>query len=209
MRGRYSDDSGMDTRRHGYRDDDDSSDGRDAGYDRSAPGEESAGFLSGGNPAGHNEFRFSGFGSAPVNSPDGYGSHGGGGPGGGGNGPLGGIRLGRRLQRWGQGIAAAATGQDIPPDHHHNAPSTSDYGNSILPGESRSARALSQVNNLTMIREGALQRISNLNLGERIWGPSLDLNQLIMREDWGLAAMQCKMRPHLAGKVIGVWCVPH
>ena len=57
------------------------------------------------------------------------------------------------------------------------------------------------MNNLTMIREGALQRISNLNLGERIWGPSLDLNQLIMREDWGLAAMQCKMRPHLAGKV--------
>ena len=187
MRGRYSDDSGMDNRRHGYRDDGDSDDGGNAGYDRNAPGEESAGFLSGGNPAGHNEFRFSGFGSAPVNSPDGPGE--------------GGIRLGRRLQRWGQGIAATATGQDIPPDHHHNAPSTSDYGNSILPGESRSARALSQVNNLTMIREGALQRISNLNLGERIWGPSLDLNQLIMREDWGLAAMQCKMRPHLAGKV--------
>jgi len=208
MRGRYSedDDAGMDNRRHGHHGDDSSDDGDNTtnnsnnnGYDRSGPGQESAGFLSGGNPAGHNEFRFSSFGGAPVNAPDGYGEPGGGG-GGGGGGPLGGIRLGRRLQRWGQGIAAAATGQDAPDPHHQqNAPAT-DYGNSLLPGESRSVRALGQVNNLTMIREGALQRISNLHLGERIWGPSLDLNQLIMREDWGLAAMQCKMRPHLAGK---------
>ena len=169
MRGRYADDDddgagGIDDRRHGYRD---------------GPGEESAGFISGGDPAGHNEFRFSGYGDGPRG---------------------GGIRLGRRLQRWGQRLAAEATGQDVS-DHH--APSTTDYGNSILPGggggESRSVSA-GAITNLTMIREGAIQRISNLHLGERIWGPSLDLNQLIMREDWGLAAMQCRMRPALAGR---------
>ena len=172
MRGRYADDDGagaggIDDRRHGYRD---------------GPGEESAGFISGGDPAGHNEFRFSGY--------DDYG-----------DGPRGGIRLGRRLQRWGQRLVAEATGRDVS-DHHH-APSTTDYGNSILPGggggESRSVSA-GAITNLTMIREGAIQRISNLHLGERIWGPSLDLNQLIMREDWGLAAMQCRMRPALAGR---------
>ena len=179
MRCRYADDDGagaggIDDRRHGYRD---------------GPGEESAGFISGGDPAGHNEFRFSGFGSAPVNAPgDDYGDD-----------PRGGIRLGRRLQRWGQRLAAEATGHDVS-DHH--APSTTDYGNSILPGGGGESRSVSAgaITNLTMIREGAIQRISNLHLGERIWGPSLDLNQLIMREDWGLAAMQCRMRPALAGR---------
>lgn len=172
-----------------YSDDDDDGDRGSHEY---------AGFLSGGDPAGHNEFRFSGFSSAPVNSPhpEDYDAP---------QGPLGGLRIGRRLgglgQRWGLGGGGGGGGLGGGGGPHagpSNAP-PSEYGNQIVHGDRGHG-----MNNFDMIVRGdgaLMKRISNLNLGERLWGPSLDLNQLIMREDWGLAAMQCKMRPHLAGKV--------
>mmetsp|Transcript_26964 Transcript_26964/g.58459 ORF Transcript_26964/g.58459 Transcript_26964/m.58459 type:complete len:622 (-) Transcript_26964:146-2011(-) len=198
---------------HHYKDDNDSdsdsqngshSYGDDGGYgnndehDEQQSASEQTGFLSGGDPTNHNEFRFSGFDSAPVNSPrDGHDATNGGGLNEGR--PLGGLgrRLGGLGQRW--GLRGPGPGGGLS----HSAPPSSSYANQVVSSD-RATRTLSQMGNRDVIpREGALlKRITNLNLGERIWGPGsgLDLNQLIMREDWGLAAMQCRMRPHLAGR---------
>ena len=59
------------------------------------------------------------------------------------------------------------------------------------------------ITSMSVLR-GVSQRVShvsNFTLGERLFGPSSDLVQLIMREDWALAAMQCTMKPQLAGRL--------